>query len=276
MKILPAFALMALAASVPPLLPPARGQDAPAPAPARPPIQVMVLATFHMANPGLDYANVEADDVLAPGRQREIEAVVDRLAAFAPTRVAVEAPAGNPVIADRYTAYLRGDYELGRNETYQIGFRLARRLEHPTVHSVDHRMDMAMDGVFGWAAQNGQHPLIQEFQAIIGRIVASQDSLLKAGTIGDVLRAMNEPATLDEGHGFYMRLAEVGRDSVYPGTDQLAVWYERNLRIFTNILRIAEPGDRILVIMGQSHAPILQRFLRDHPAFEVVEAYSVL
>jgi hypothetical protein len=275
MKILPVLALVALAGSVSTLVPPSR-QAAPAPAAGRSPIHVMVLGTFHMANPGLDYANVEADDVLAPGRQAEIEDVVDRLAVFRPTKVAVEAPTGNSGITDRYARYLRGDYELERSETFQIGFRLARSLEHPTVYPVDHRMDMEMEAVLGWAAQNGQHPLIEEFQATIGRIVASQDSLLKAGTIGDVLRAMNEPAMLDEAHGFYMRIAEVGRDSFYPGTDQLAVWYERNLRIFTNILRIAQPGDRILVIMGQSHAPILQRFLRDHPAFEVVEAHSVL
>ena len=34
---------------------------------------LMVLATYHMNNPGRDAVNVKADDVLAPKRQREIE-----------------------------------------------------------------------------------------------------------------------------------------------------------------------------------------------------------
>jgi hypothetical protein len=33
---------------------------------------ILVLGTYHMANPGLDSYNVEADDVLSPRRQQEI------------------------------------------------------------------------------------------------------------------------------------------------------------------------------------------------------------
>ena len=45
--------------------------------PETPPIEVMVLGTYHMANPGLDLANVKSDDVLKPQRQKELEAASD-------------------------------------------------------------------------------------------------------------------------------------------------------------------------------------------------------
>ena len=37
--------------------------------------EVLVLGVYHMANPGHDIFNMPADDVLAPGRQKEIAEV---------------------------------------------------------------------------------------------------------------------------------------------------------------------------------------------------------
>ena len=51
---------------------------------------LMILGAPHFANPGHDTVNLRVPDVLTPARQREIEALVARLASFRPTRVAVE------------------------------------------------------------------------------------------------------------------------------------------------------------------------------------------
>ena len=45
-------------------------------------IEVMVLGTYHLANPGQDLHNVEVDDVTTTDRQRQLEALADALAAF--------------------------------------------------------------------------------------------------------------------------------------------------------------------------------------------------
>jgi hypothetical protein len=34
--------------------------------------EILVLGTYHMANPGADVYNIQADDVLSPKRQQEI------------------------------------------------------------------------------------------------------------------------------------------------------------------------------------------------------------
>ena len=39
--------------------------------------EVLVVGTFHMANPGHDMFNMQADDVLAEKRQKEIAQVID-------------------------------------------------------------------------------------------------------------------------------------------------------------------------------------------------------
>lgn len=46
------------------------------------PAHVLVLGTYHFANPGLDVVKVEVADVLSATRQAEIQAVVDALARF--------------------------------------------------------------------------------------------------------------------------------------------------------------------------------------------------
>jgi hypothetical protein len=55
--------------------------------------QVLLVGTYHLANPGKDLNNVKAVDILAADRQREIGNVVAGPARFAPTQVAVEWPA---------------------------------------------------------------------------------------------------------------------------------------------------------------------------------------
>ena len=47
------------------------GFAVPAHSQAADPIEVMVLGTYHMGNPGRDLVNVRADDVTAPKRQAE-------------------------------------------------------------------------------------------------------------------------------------------------------------------------------------------------------------
>ena len=87
------------------------------------PVKVMVLGAYHFGNPGLDVSNARVDDVLAPKRQAEVRAAVDALAAFRPTRVAVEALADDrPGAAmPAYRAYRAGEGRDVRNESNQIG-----------------------------------------------------------------------------------------------------------------------------------------------------------
>ena len=56
--------------------------------PASPPIQVMVLGTYHFDNPGQDLHNMKVDSVLMPAKQAELADVASRLAKFNPTKIA--------------------------------------------------------------------------------------------------------------------------------------------------------------------------------------------
>lgn len=109
--------------------------------------QVMVLGTYHMANPNQDYVMTDYRDVLDEGYQRQIEDVVARLLRFRPTQVAVEVEPGRiQPWQERYEAYRAGRLEPGRNEIEQLGFRLAAGMGHACIHGIDCRIDLDIGG----------------------------------------------------------------------------------------------------------------------------------
>ena len=55
--------------------------------------QVLVMGTFHFANPGLDMIKSPVADVLSPASQAWLASLAARVAAFAPTDVLVECAA---------------------------------------------------------------------------------------------------------------------------------------------------------------------------------------
>ncbi len=186
------FAPILIAAAA--LVTPARAQGLP----ERPePIaEVMVLGTYHFANPGRDKYNAHADDVTAPERQAEIAALVDRLAAFEPTAVAVEATEDEGVQA-AFEAWRAGEAELTANEVQQIGFRLAERagLDGVAPIDVDHRFRSEEE----MALESGD-PRLEAIEVDTDRLgeafTGMQESLQRTATIGEVLAWMNSEAAL--------------------------------------------------------------------------------
>lgn len=241
--------------------------------------KVLLLGSYHMANPGADAFNLEADDVLAPKRQAEIEAVVDRLADFAPTRVTLEVPWGDTAMAANYQAYLAGGRELRRNESEQIGFRLAKRLGHETVYPIDVRMGMDFESVGRVASRDPRLARnLEEMQSVGQEVMELMGRWLAEGTVGSMLRHMNEPDMLARAHRFYTDIfVPIVIDDDYAGADMVATWYQRNLRIFANLTRVATaPGDRVLVVYGQGHIPILQQLVIEHSGYCVEDPIPYL
>ncbi len=225
---------------------------------------VLVLATSHMANPGRDVFNSQWDDVLTEKRQQEIRQFVNLLKRFKPTKIAVEAPFGSVKLEERYGLYLRGEYQLMSNEIDQIGFRLAKELNHQKIYAVDAEGDFDIGRVFAFAAANNQQEMVDRAMEIGKREVAKTNKKIQTGTVTEIFKFLNDQQRINEGHQAYMMLSRIRNDKEYPGVDLLADWYKRNLKIFSNIARITESkNDRILIIIGAGHAKLLQQFIED-------------
>jgi len=216
--------------------------------------QILVLGTYHMANPGRDVHNMQADDMLSARRQKEIGELVEVLKRFQPSKVAVEADVGSQVVTQRYSDYLAGKYALTRNETEQIGFRLAKELGHATIYPVDEEGDFPYERVQNFAKANNR---AEEFAALAAGAearVQEQGSFLASHSVLEMLERMNADATVAGDVATYLAFVPFGDPGDYAGPDLLAMWYQRNIRIYHNIRAlVTAPSDRILVIYGAGH-----------------------
>src|SRR5215813_2413914 len=70
--------------------------------------EVLVLGTYHMANPGHDIFNMQADDVLKPKRQAEIAQLIEVLKKFHPTKIAIESDVYSQRAPKQYADYVDG------------------------------------------------------------------------------------------------------------------------------------------------------------------------
>ena len=231
---------------------------------------LLLLGSYHMANPGLDKFNLKADDVTVPKRQQEIQILVNSLAQFKPTKVAIERPYVDSTVVIKYQNYLDGEYELGKSESQQIGFRLAKMMGHDSIYPIDIHMSLNSQEMGKLVTQK---PELQKYMAGVQnsgqRAMQMMGEWLSKGTISEMLFNMNKPEMLNWTHSIYLEhfLPVVHGDN-YAGADYLTTWYQRNIRIFSNLHKIsAIQSDRIMVIYGQGHIPILKDLANHSPYF---------
>lgn len=238
--------------------------------------QVMILGVYHFHNPNADYVKTEFDDHLSAKRQQQIAETLALLAEFKPTKIALEALPTDTNIQNDYAAFLKGEYKLTANERDQLGFRLAQRLGHKQVYLIDHHIGMDLDGLMKAAQQTNNRAFLASFQKTIG--LAQQ--MLKQQvnkTVRESLIEWNEPALLAQGRELYLQMARVRSGDQFIGADVLTNWYQRNFRIFTNLIHVIEsPQERVLVVFGNAHAPILRELVQSSPDLQLVEASDYL
>ncbi len=242
------------------------------------PIEVMVVGTYHMDNPGRDLANLKADDVLKPERQKELEALSAALADFRPTRIVVERIAKTPELLDhRYAEFTSADLSKNRDERHQIAYRLADRLRHKQVYAIDEDAGpgepdyFPFDKVMAWANANGAEGRLNASLDQVKAEVARTSDLQTNGSVSDVLLALNRPERIELDQGWYYGMLSYGDTESQPGADLNAMWYLRNAKIFGKLMTVVKPGDRVLIVYGSGHNYWLRHFARTTPGFRNVD-----
>lgn len=242
------------------------------------PTDVLLLGTPHLANPGRDMVNVEMDDVLSEHRQRELIAIATDLARFAPTKVLVEhEPAQATAVGELFGGYAAGSRELGRSEVEQIGFRVASLCGLDGVVGIDVQgpfWDSRIDDLAATDPDVARR--LSELQALGEAMAAEEEKLLSKSTLGAILRQMNTPAAIQEMLRPYLAVFAPIKGDDYPGADVVANWYRRNLHIFANLVHESGSGERLLVIFGAGHIPVLRHFIEASGEFAISEVADYL
>jgi hypothetical protein len=250
------FAALSADAKTPADLPAAEASTATEPA------QVMLMGMFHFANPGLDMVKSGVIDVMTPPNQAYLEELSQRLAGFEPTDVLTEcSPADQPQYDQQFRGFLEGSFELPSNETYQVGFRVAKRAGLAGVTCFD-------ENTVGWNAKpmfdymDAHDPDTRKaVQARFETLSAEQGREQATLSLPELLKLASDPARDAENKALYLLTNAVGAGDGFAGADASASWWQRNFRMYANIQTAAAPGRRVIVIAGQGHTAILKDLL---------------
>jgi hypothetical protein len=245
-------------------------------------VQVLILGTYHFANPARDAIKQDIDDVLQPKRQAELEDLVTRLASWKPDRIAVESRfSRTDTVRAQFAAYLAKTLPPSRNEVVQIGFRLASRLGHQAVYPIDD--DSRLDLNDSLRAVEQRRP---EFERMRDSILATlqqeaeaENAWMRTSTIREHLLRQNSDEAIHGGNslGMFGGYLASGEGQNYGGPQFLAQWYARNFNMAHNLTRMLRHDvKRILVIVGSGHIAPLRNLLDEAPQFCPVSPLSLL
>lgn len=259
-------------------------------------IQVMVVGSDHFNQL---YNQQPASDVFSPKKQAELAQVRTQLARFRPEVIFIETePKEQGRVDSLYALYQQGLLPLerlpgGRSEGYQIGFGLAKQLQLPSPKAVDYYAATSQSLLSTGTnidAYKQDLKLLQRTSRPLKTLV-QHDSL----SLYDYLALANQPALIALVHRMQFNTpaqvmngtfavggtntVDLGPvDTEYIGAHFITLFYNRNLKIYSNILRAQQRSQarRILVLFGVAHVGVLQELLGANPAYQVVPAATYL
>ncbi|MEQ8925167.1 MAG: DUF5694 domain-containing protein [Fulvivirga sp.] len=222
---------------------------------------IAILGTMHFANTN-DYAEIQIEDLMEDHRQKELISLVDKIAAYKPTKIMIEwEPSESETTNQELANYFSGEFELGRNEVYQIGFRLAKKMKITQVVPVDFQMSLGDQEVMNYLNDEGK---TEQFTSVINQVVKwaqNETEKLKSMSLTAYYQYLNSNSYDVFNRNFYLqKLMTVSDKPDTPIVNYVANWYKRNLNIMKNIDSNTSSQDRVLVIVGAGHRAILKGF----------------
>ncbi len=235
---------------------------------------LVVLGTYHMGTPGNNVVNPKVADITIPERQKQIVELVEKLKKFKPTKIVVECDLEDDAKTQEiYNQYLSGSYQLTKNETNQIGFRLAKVSGHKKVYCVDWSdfWDDPAINYIKYASQDAElDGFLKGLNQKLRQEIDTEFEKLYTLPITDQLILLNQPDRIEKSHKVYYDIMRIGRGKEYAGAGYLSWWYRRNMVILTNIIRLTDsPKERILVIYGYGHLKLLTQFAKESGFYTV-------
>lgn len=253
--------------------------------------KILTLGTFHFhlvkSQFGVDF------DINSKDKQKELDEIIKQIENYEPTKIFVEWEfSKQEELDDLYNLYLKDKtFELikqkyGTNETkyfesevQQLGFKLARKLNHQKLYAFDYILDEPNDTLMVAIQKANQTDLMNEIQKDFGEY--GQTLITKfqqEKSIKKLLLFFNNKELENKLNSGYISLFnKAGSKDDFSGAYFVSERFKRNLYMYSLIQKQIEKTDeRILVIVGGQHSAGFQDFIRDDKNIEKVELETIL
>ncbi|MDE5993810.1 MAG: hypothetical protein K2G87_12260 [Oscillospiraceae bacterium] len=231
--------------------------------------EIVLVGTFHYP---------ERFDIFSQDVQNQIDEFTNRLASFHPNKIAVEFPYGMQNKLDEL--YARSEKHcFGENVVYcnierygsivpfksvneivQIGFRLGKKLNHDKIYGIDEDIELS-DELF---------EKITPYMDMNSSFEKMRMITEKAHDLKGLYAIHNSDEYITFDHSMYIAMNKINLGN-YEGSQLVLQWYERNLKIFSNLQNVCEKEDKVLVLIGSSHLKILKELIRSSSEMDLCE-----
>ncbi len=243
-------------------------------------IKVILIGTFHYGQTS-DKGKTSFTDLFSDKRQSELDDIATKLSNFGVKKFFIETQASQQKKVDSLFSLFQSkklvDTVELRDEQVQIAFRTALKNKAKLV-ATDNRQELPYDKINAYeeAHKNDSVNTYPFFD--IPYPFTTKRKKLSESVLSDYYIQLNNIYSRQVIMYDYLHYAlSYGKDADFTGVEFTLSWYDRNLKIFTNILRNTDYKDDkvVAVLYGSSHTAVLRHFFEDHPAFEVVDLDTV-
>lgn len=230
-------------------------------------MEIMLLGTFHLSE-NTDSVQLGEEERSKFGDE-QFESLIEELAKFEPEQIFVEYPIKLQEQLDKeYLNYQATNTPVENNEIYQIGFRLAKRLQHDKVFAVDWNEDLPNVPYFDTTTNEQSKIEIQGITERAAKQIEMYAQKIKSSTIIDTFKFINSQEQTKIGHQTYVELMLLEDEITFNWVSNY--WYYRNLKIVKNINAAKLDGkNKALVLYGAGHNYLLHNFLGEMPGYQV-------
>jgi len=241
--------------------------------------QILLIGTFHYANPGRDIAQVKAFDIMSDKTQKELETMSDKIKKFGPDKIFVEWTYSKQAKLDQfYNKNTDSLFKSDKNEITQLALRTAKKLNHKKLYGIDYHTRFPYDSLMMSMEKANQKDLMKINDESTKEFENQHNQRIGKISLIDMMLFYNKKETENQNIQWYLEVANrTGNPDDFTGASLVSNWYKRNLYMYSLVQKLTESTDnKIMVLLGAGHAAMLREFIKHDPTFELVELSTVL
>lgn len=250
--------------------------------------EVLLIGTFHYNNPGADVAKTKSFDILKEKPQEELDFIANKIAAFKPSKIFVEWDYDEqPELDSLYQLYQKDKYFTNdslndfyrKNEIFQLAFRAAKKGEVTQIKGIDYKTEFPFDSLMTVLDKNGQVEIQSRIGEMIETFTSGFDKKIEKGeSLLDLTYYLNSPELREVSNEFHNQIPLLaGSRDNFIGPFLTSEWYKRNLYMWSLVQKGIEKNDeRIMILVGASHATTMKDFIDENQDWKVIELKSIV
>lgn len=241
--------------------------------------QILLVGTFHYANPGLDVAQLNNFNIMSEKSQKELETMSNKIKKFGPDKIFVEWEFKKQADLDKfYNKNTDSLFKNNKSEITQLALRTAKKLNHKKLYGMNLYTSFPYDSLMISMEKANQKDLMKRNEEITKSFEKDHNERIRKSSLQEMMLYYNTKQAENENLQWYLEVANrAGNPDDFTGASLVANWYKRNLYMYSLIQKLTEStDDKIMVLVGAGHASIIREFIIHDPAFEIVELSTVL